>query len=174
MKISIITDEISSDPETAIELGVAWGVHDFELRGFFTDRAPRFSDYQKQRLRDLLAEHQARIVAIGPGLFKMAFPAQQAPRAALGWMDRNGYESWSEAIRAVQYHLNELLPESLDYANELGAHLVVIFGFAFQTQKIDPGTQAPGLLWVAFSFYFCYSLYFLETRSNPGHSHKAA
>jgi sugar phosphate isomerase/epimerase len=44
-------------------------------------------------------------------------------------MDRNGYESWSEATRAVQYHLNELLPESLDYANELGAHLVVIFGF---------------------------------------------
>ena len=30
--------------------------------------------------------------------------------------------------------------------------VVVIFGFAFQTQKIDPGTQAPGLLWVAFSF----------------------
>jgi len=129
MKISIITDEISSDPETAIELGVAWGVGDFELRGFFTDRAPRFSDYQKQRLRDLLSEHQARIVAIGPGLFKMAFPAQQAPRSALSWMDRNGYESWSEATRAVKYHLNELLPESLDYANELGAHLVVIFGF---------------------------------------------
>jgi sugar phosphate isomerase/epimerase len=129
MKISIITDEISSDPETAIELGVAWGVRDFELRGFFTDRAPRFSDYQKQRLRDLLSEHQARIVAIGPGLFKMAFPARQAPHATLGWMDRNGYESWSEARRAVKYHLNELLPESLAYAHELGAPLVVIFGF---------------------------------------------
>ncbi|HEU4746298.1 MAG TPA: hypothetical protein VFS61_13720, partial [Anaerolineales bacterium] len=70
MKISIITDEVSADPETAIELGAEWGIHDFELRGFFTDRAPRFSAYQKQRLRDALDEFQARIVAIGPGLFK--------------------------------------------------------------------------------------------------------
>lgn len=129
VKISIITDEISSDPETAIELAVSWGVRDFELRGFFTDRAPRFSTYQKQRLHDLLVEHHSRIIAIGPGLFKMAFPAQRAPRETLGWMDRSGYESWSGAVQAVQYHLNELLPESLDYANELGAHLVVIFGF---------------------------------------------
>ncbi|MCA9726906.1 MAG: heme exporter protein CcmB [Candidatus Eisenbacteria bacterium] len=30
--------------------------------------------------------------------------------------------------------------------------VVVIFGFAFQTRKIDPATEAPGLLWVAFSF----------------------
>ena len=30
--------------------------------------------------------------------------------------------------------------------------VVVLFGFAFQTEKIDPGTEAPGLLWVAFSF----------------------
>jgi heme exporter protein B len=30
--------------------------------------------------------------------------------------------------------------------------VVVLFGFAFQTEKIDLRTQAPGLLWVAFSF----------------------
>jgi len=30
--------------------------------------------------------------------------------------------------------------------------VVVLFGFAFQTEKIDPGLQAPGLLWIAFSF----------------------
>lgn len=30
--------------------------------------------------------------------------------------------------------------------------VVVLFGFAFQTEKIDPRTEAPGLLWVAFSF----------------------
>ena len=129
MKICIITDEISSDPETAIELGVEWGVHDFELRGFFTDRAPRFSEYQKQQLREVLVDYQARIVAIGPGLFKIAFPPLHAPRATLGWLDRTGYENWSAAQHSISYHLNELLPESLDYANELGAHLVAIFGF---------------------------------------------
>lgn len=129
MKISLITDEISSDPETAIELGVEWGVHHFELRGYFTDRAPSFSEYQKQRLRDLMDNYPAQIIAIGPGLFKIPYPPRQAPRAALGWLDRSGYESWSAAQGLVRYHLEELLPRSLDYANELGAKKVIIFGF---------------------------------------------
>lgn len=129
MKICIITDEISADPETAIELGVGWGISDFELRGFFTDRIPHFSEYQKQRLLDALEQYQARIVAIGPGLFKIPFPQKQAPSFPLGWLDVTLYESWVEIQQLVNYHLNELLPASLDYANELGANLVVIFGF---------------------------------------------
>lgn len=129
MKISIITDEVSADPETAIELGVEWGVRDFELRGFFTDRAPRLSAYQKQHLRDVLEEHQARIVALAPGLFKVASPPPKPPLATLGWMERAGYEAWSEVHQAMRDHLDELLPASLDYANELGARMVVIFGF---------------------------------------------
>ena len=86
MKISLITDEISADPETAIELGAEWGIRDFELRGYFTDRAPRLSDYQKQRLRDLLVEYQARIIAIGPGLFKVPSRSSlQLDKAWPGW-----------------------------------------------------------------------------------------
>jgi sugar phosphate isomerase/epimerase len=129
MKISIITDEVSADPETAIELGAEWGLHNFELRGYFTDRAPRFSAYQKQRLQDALDEFQAHIIAIGPGLFKFACPPPSAPRLPLGWMDRASYDSWAEAKRLADYHLNELLPASLEYANELGADTVVTFGF---------------------------------------------
>ncbi len=129
MKISIVTDEISADPETAIELGTQWGVHDFELRGYFTDRVPRFDGYQRQHLRDVLEEHEARVVAIGPGLFKGVYPPGRAPRQPLGWMERGAYEAWNEQRRTVEYHLNELLPASLDYANELGAHILLIFGF---------------------------------------------
>ena len=129
MKISIVTDEISADPETAIELGTEWGIHDFELRGFFTDRVPRLSAYQKQHLRDVLEEHQARIIAISPGLFKWASPPRRAPRLSLGWMEQGAYEAWDANWRMVDSHLNELLPASLEYANELGAGLVVIFGF---------------------------------------------
>jgi sugar phosphate isomerase/epimerase len=129
MKISLITDELSADPETAIELGVEWGIRDFELRGYFTDRVPRLSAYQKQRMRDVLDNYQARIIAIGPGLFKMPYPPAAAPRSSLGWMDRAGYEAWDDARGSVRYHLEELLPASLDYANELGANLLVTFGF---------------------------------------------
>ncbi len=129
MKISIVTDEISADPETAIELGAEWGVHDFELRGFFTDRVPRLSGYQKQHLRDVLEENGSRVIAIGPGLFKNACPTKRAARLPLGWMEKGTYEAWEQSRRIVDADLDELLPASLDYANELGAKLVVIFGF---------------------------------------------
>lgn len=112
MQISILTDEISADPETAIELGTEWGVHDFELRGFFPDRAPLLSAYQKQRLQDALDEYQADIIAIGPGLFKFAYPSPKAPLLPLGWMDRAEYENWAETQRLAHYHLSELLPGS--------------------------------------------------------------
>ncbi|MGE5222979.1 MAG: sugar phosphate isomerase/epimerase family protein [Omnitrophica WOR_2 bacterium] len=129
IKISLITDEISADPQTAIELGAAWGVHSFELRGFYTDRVPCFSAYQKQKIRDILEDYQAQIIAISPGLFKMALPPVRSPRETLGWMDYIRYESWSAAQNSVRYHLEELLPKSLDYASELGAGKVAIFGF---------------------------------------------
>src|SRR5512138_2120918 len=129
MKISLITDEISADPETAIELGTEWGIHDFELRGFYTDRVPRLSAYQKQRLHDMLSEYQARVIAISPGLFKVPYPPKHAPHTSLGWMDSAGYETWFEAQRLAHYHLNELLPASLDFANEFGARMVLAFSF---------------------------------------------
>jgi sugar phosphate isomerase/epimerase len=129
MKISLITDEISADPETAVELGVAWGVRDFELRGFYTERVPRLSPYQKQRLRDILDAYGARVIAIAPGLFKVPYPPRRVPWTTLGWMDRPGYERWAEAHEAVRDHLDELLPASLDYANEMGARTVVVFSF---------------------------------------------
>ncbi len=130
MRISLITDEVSADPETAFELGAQWGVRDFELRGFFTERVPRFSDYQKQRLRDALAEHQGRIIAIAPGLFKVPFPPTSPPHSSLAWMERASYEDWAAAQHLVRLHLNELLPASIDYACELGVPLIIIFGFA--------------------------------------------
>ncbi|MEJ2706372.1 MAG: sugar phosphate isomerase/epimerase [Anaerolineales bacterium] len=129
MKISIVTDELSADPETAIELGVQWGVQCFELRGYFNDRVPLFSHYQRQHLRDVLDRYDARIIAIGPGLFKMRLPPPQPAKFSLSWMERTAYEAWTEARRAVKQHLNELLPRSIEYASELGAEKVVIFGF---------------------------------------------
>lgn len=134
VRISIVTDEISADPETAIELGVAWGVRHFELRGFYGDRVPQLSPYQRRHLRDVLDDHGAEIVAISPGLFKIPYPPAQPQRSSLGWMDRAAYESWEAAHEVVRNHLEELLPAACDYANEIGAGLVVAFGFA----------QAPG------------------------------
>jgi sugar phosphate isomerase/epimerase len=137
MEISLISDEISADPETAIELGSQWGVHNFELRSVFTERVPQLSAFQKQYLQDALEEYQARVVAIGPGLLKIPYQPVRAPRQHLSWIDLANYEEWAEAQRVLHYHLNELLPASLDYACELGAALVIIFGF--DRAGIPPG-----------------------------------
>jgi sugar phosphate isomerase/epimerase len=138
MKISLVTDEISADLETAIELGTGWGIHDFELRGFGTQRVPLFSDFQKQRVRELLEEYGARVVAISPGLFKIPYPVKKRERFPLQVFDSDLYQKWHDANSLVDYHLHELLPSSINYAREVGADKIIIFSF-------DRGSNPPGL-----------------------------
>jgi len=137
MKICIVTDEISADPETAIELGVEWGVHDFELRGFYSERVPLISPYQKQRLKDSLDRYSARIVAISPGIFKIPFPASDSGEFPVATIDRSLFDQWYATKQILEHHLTDLLPRSLDFANEFGANLVIIFGF--DRAGADPG-----------------------------------
>ena len=144
MKIAIVTDEISADPETAIELGVDWGVHDFELRGVFTSRAPFLSSYEKAYLRNALATYQARFVALSPGLFKIPYPPRERSQPSLVWMDRAGYEGWDASRHAVRHHLEELLPASLEYAAELG--IGTILTFSFDRAGLPPGPPPENVL----------------------------
>ena len=129
MKLSIVTDEISADPETAIELGVEWGIKDFELRGFYADRVPNLSAYQTERLGDILAVHDARIIAISPGLFKIPYPLGGREQASLAWMDQAMFQTWQSWNDEVKYHRDELLPASIEFAQTLGVNLILIFGF---------------------------------------------
>jgi sugar phosphate isomerase/epimerase len=128
MFISLVTDEISADPETAFELGTEWGVHDFELRSFGVERVPLLAPYQKDRLKELIAEFQARIVAISPGLFKIPLPRAERERFALRVLDSQMHSRWLSARELLQRHVEELLPASLDYACQVGAEIVVVFG----------------------------------------------
>jgi len=129
MKISIVTDEISADPETAIELGTEWGIKDFELRGFYADRVPNLSTYQTERLGEILAAYDARIVAISPGLFKIPYPQGRREQASLAWMDQAMFQKWQSWHDEVKYHRDELLPASIEFAQALGINLILIFGF---------------------------------------------
>ena len=129
MEISLITDELSADPETAIELGVEWGVRNFELRGYFTNRVPRFSPYQKDKLQELLERYQARVVALSPGLFKFPLPAERWDSFPVAAIEAKNHRSWKSAYDRVQMHLNELLPESIAYAKKLGATIILAFSF---------------------------------------------
>jgi sugar phosphate isomerase/epimerase len=129
MRLSIITDEISSDPETAIELGIEWGVRDFELRGVGSDRVPLLSGFQKDRLRDSLDRFDARLIAISPGLFKCPFPRPARERLPMESLDHDLHRRWQKARDVVSYHTQELLPLSVAFAKEFGAEVIVAFSF---------------------------------------------
>jgi sugar phosphate isomerase/epimerase len=129
MEISIVTDEISSDLATAVELAAEWGVRNIELRGYGSRRVPCFSNYQKQRVVELLEEYQAQVVAISPGLFKFPYPATKRGRFPLEVIDAGIFEKWHDAHSLLDYHCQELLPKALEYAKEVKAPRVVIFSF---------------------------------------------
>jgi sugar phosphate isomerase/epimerase len=147
MNISIVTDEISADPETAIELGVEWGVSAFELRGFGTDRVPLLNPYQKSRIRELLDEYDVQIVAISPGLFKCPFPIGQRDRFPLRTFDQALYQQWRQPRDVVKYHQEELLPLSIEYAGEIGATKIVAFGFE---RSLPSGSTIPDEILITF------------------------
>ncbi len=129
MKVSIVTDEISADLETAIELGIEWGIRDFELRGFYTDRVPNLSAYQVERLGDILVNYGACIIAISPGLFKIPYPLGRREEASLAWLDHGLYKRWRSLKDEVKHHYEELLPASIEFAKLLGIKLILTFGF---------------------------------------------
>lgn len=129
MEISIVTDELSGDPETAFELGLEWGVSGFELRGVYDARVPRLSPHARQRLLRAVKSFGVTVTAISPGLFKIPFPDEQPARSNLGWMDAGFFRAWSDARALLADHMHNLLPESLDFAQEAGARYLIVFSF---------------------------------------------
>ncbi len=140
MEISLITDEISADPVTAIELGVSWGVHNFELRGYFSERVPSFTHYQKDKLQETLDLYQAKVVAISPGLFKFPFPQSRWTSFPVACIETDIYHQWRSVQDLAKVHLNELLPASIEYAKDLGAQIINVFSFH---RGGDAACQAP-------------------------------
>lgn len=129
MKISIVTDELSADPETAFELGLEWGVQDFELRGVYDQRVPRLASHTKRRLQRAVRSFGVGITAVSPGLFKIPFPDAEPRQSNLGWMDAEFHHSWEASRALLADHIDRLLPESLDFAAGIGAPFLIAFSF---------------------------------------------
>jgi sugar phosphate isomerase/epimerase len=130
VKISIVTDEVSSDLETALEIIRAWGVHAVELRGIGLERYPEVSGYWHARLPYLLEESGLSIAAISPGLFRVPPPGRPAAPMAFsrrGDMKRVQQELEAEALR--DHHINRLLPRAIEAAHKLGAPTIICFSF---------------------------------------------
>lgn len=105
MILSVVTDEISLDPLTAVELGFEWGLTHFELRSVASGRLPDISEADRRRLRELARRRDVVLTAISPGFFKEPLDSPTTER-----------------------QLREGLPKALELATELGIQKMILFG----------------------------------------------
>lgn len=106
MKIAIVSDEISSDFSTAVELGTDWGIRNFEIRGLYSGRIPYVSDSDVRQIFRVKEEFGIKISALSPGAFKVSVDSDEVKR-----------------------QLNDMLPRAYELAHRLGTNLVIVFGF---------------------------------------------
>jgi sugar phosphate isomerase/epimerase len=105
--LSIVTDEVSYDLETAVSIGWKWGLREFELRRAYLERAPYYPEAFYELLPSLRKTYGGvRFVAVSPGLFKCPL------------------DHWS-----VEHQGGLKLEASLRLAELVGCRLVILFGF---------------------------------------------
>lgn len=143
MNLSVVTDEISADLETALELAQNWGLDGVELRGIGGQRYPNISDFWLARVPELLSEFQLPVVALSPGLFKIPYPTPpSAATRILRWEDEMVFQRYRTAEELVRFHLEEFLPETITAAKQLGAQIIVAFSFD-RGEGIPPTAPVP-------------------------------
>lgn len=130
MRVSVFTDELSADIDTALELAEDLGLEAVDLRGVGSSRYPRVSPLLRKHVPTLLREYRVEVITISPGLFKIPYPAPISKEArALRWDHALSYSDWDAAERALHMQVTELLPLSIEAAVEVGAQAINCFSF---------------------------------------------
>jgi sugar phosphate isomerase/epimerase len=130
MRISVVTDEVSADLETALELVKGWGAEGIELRGVGEQRYPDVEGAWVERVPELVREAGLPVAAISPGLFKMPLPQTQSEATKiLRWEDMRVFEARTRLEALVEDHLNRLLPAAIAAAAALECKIIVAFSF---------------------------------------------
>ena len=115
MRIGIVTDEISADVREAIQLGLNWGIMDYELRVIDEARVPTV---KPETIDDLLwfkEKFGLRYTALSPGTGK-------------GTIDDHA---------TLQREMNETLPATFTLAKKLAVPKIIIFGFHRPPQQSE-------------------------------------
>ncbi len=106
MKLAIATDAISADFETAVLLGLEWGIEHFELKRIHQKRIPDIADEEVQLVQKILEANAVTLSTLSPGFFKLPLGDPRIAEEAGPKFDR---------IVAL--------------ADRLGTRSVIIFGF---------------------------------------------
>ena len=115
MRIGIVTDEISADVREAIQLGLNWGIMDYELRVIGEAHVPNVRPEVIDDLLWLKEKFGLRYTALSPGTGK-------------GAIDDHA---------TLQREMNETLPATFALAKRLAAPKVIIFGFYRPPQQSE-------------------------------------
>ncbi len=107
MRIGIVTDEISADVREAIQLGLNWGLMDYELRVIGEARVPAIKPETVDDLLWFKEKFGLRYTALSPGTGK-------------GTIDDH---------ETLQREMNETLPAAFALAKKLAVPKVIIFSF---------------------------------------------
>ena len=114
--LGIVTDEVSTDFNEAVHHSLGWGISIFEIRVLKSGRIPAVDAGELREIKSLAKSNNLRISALSPGIFKL--PVSQTA----------GLES----------ELKSTLPKTLELARDLGASMVIVFGFQ-REQNESPG-----------------------------------
>ncbi|MEN6582906.1 MAG: TIM barrel protein, partial [Armatimonadota bacterium] len=116
MRISLITDECTHDPFTALELGKRWGINHFEIRYAHRWRVPEGPAWAADQVAAAVKAYGVTVTAISPGLFK---PVMRT--------DGSKIPLTTETPAEIRRHLDELLPRFFDFAARLGTRNITVF-----------------------------------------------
>lgn len=138
MKFSVITDELSSDFDTALELAVEMGFDGVEIRGIGEGRYPRVSDLMLRAVPEFCREYGLPVVSVSPGLFKIRYPQRASDDArALRWDHRMSFDDEQLMQQELRFQLEELLPATIEAARAVGSPLVNTFSFDRGGASVD-------------------------------------
>ncbi|MFV1957854.1 MAG: sugar phosphate isomerase/epimerase family protein [Planctomycetota bacterium] len=118
-RISIVTDEISTDLAVCRDFLDRHGVGAVELRCVGEGRAPDLAPADRRTLRAWARAAAPAIIGVSPGLFQCA----------------------PDDRKTIRDHLRERLPRALDLARDISARFVV--AFSFEPGAPDPSTAFP-------------------------------
>jgi sugar phosphate isomerase/epimerase len=105
VQLAIASDEISFDFETAVTLGLEWGINCFELKRLSRRRIPEVEDAEIRVVEEVLAASGATLSSLSPALYKVALELDQIRRE------------------------NQRLELSIALAHRLRVSRLVVFGF---------------------------------------------
>jgi len=114
MKLSIATDAISADFETAVLLGLEWGIEFFELKRVHHKRVPGISDDEVRIVQNVLRSNGVTLSTLSPGLFKIPLDDE-----------------------LIEQELGRKFDATIALADRLATRSIVIFGFERDNRRSE-------------------------------------